>query len=105
MSWNCLQVGDYLLQNVLGLTPSVLQSGSSASFALGQESYGQYALCVIWQNKFDGKEMQLYNPAVFLDAQIADASDHLVLKCDAKFPAFTQAGDTQERLVSLTEFN
>lgn len=105
MSWNLLQVGDYIIQNVLGLTPSILQSGSSASFGLGQESYGQYALCVIWQNKVDGKENQLYNPAVFLDAVIAEASDHLVLKCDAKFPAFTQAGDTQERLASYTWFD
>jgi hypothetical protein len=105
ISFNLLQVGDYLLQNVLGLTPSILQSGSSASFGLGQESYGQYALVCVWQNKVDGKENQLYNPAAFLDAVIADASDHLVLKCDAKFPAFTQNGDTQERLASYTWFD
>lgn len=105
MSWNLLQVGDYILQNVLGLTPSILQSGSSASFALGQESYGQYALCIVWQNKVDGKENQVYNPAAFLDAVIADASDHLILKCDAKFPAFTQAGDSNERLASLSLFD
>jgi hypothetical protein len=105
MTWNLLQVGDYLLQNVLGLTPSILQPGSIASFALGQETFGQYAICVVWQNKIDGKENQLYNPAAFIDAVIADATDHLVLKCDAKFPAFTQAGDSQERLVSLTMYD
>jgi hypothetical protein len=105
LSCNLLQVGDYLLQNVLGLTPSILQPGSIASFALGQETYGQYALCVVWQNKIDGKENQLYNPAAFIDATIADASEHLVLKFDAKFPAFTQAGDSQERLVSFTMYD
>jgi hypothetical protein len=104
IEFNLLQMDDVAVQNVLGLTPSTITSGSIINYQLGQETLAQKAIIIVYQNKLDGKEWQLYHPAAFLDGVMEKSSDAMVLKCIAELIFFTPVGATIETLASATIF-
>jgi len=104
IEFNLLQTDDVVVAQVLGLTPSTITAGSIVNFQLGRETLGQKAIIVVYQNKLDGKEWQLYHPAAFLDGVFEKSSDSMVLKCTAELIFFTPVSDTNETLASTTIF-
>jgi hypothetical protein len=82
------QFDDVTFQNLTGLTPSILQSGSIVQFPTGQEDVVQKALLLVLQNKLDGKEWQFYSPLSYLSFEITDSGDETVLAGKGFLPAF-----------------
>lgn len=89
-----LQFDDYIVQQVLGLTPSIITPGSMVSFPIGQEAFAPRAMLIVFNNKIDGKECHFYHPAAPLDGAWDDSNDRMILKVTAKLPLFVAAGDT-----------
>lgn len=98
------QFDDYILEKVSGLTASVITSGSITNYQVGQEDLNQLALMLVIQNKIDGKEWQLYNPAAFLNFSYNEGKDGITLKVTGLLPSFTAAGQTNESFMSTTIF-
>lgn len=83
------QFDDVALQQVSGLSPSIITSGSVVAYQVGGEDLNISGLLLVAQNKLDGKEIQFYNPAAYLNFEYADNGDEMVLKCTAYLPYFT----------------
>lgn len=98
------QLDDVALEQVSGLTASVITAGSVVNYQVGQNDLNILALLLVVQNKFDGKEWQFYNPAAYLNFTFNDASDALELSVTGYLPFFTALGQTQESMVSCTMF-
>lgn len=98
------QFDDVVLQNISGLTPSVITNGSVVNFQLGQEDIINKALLLVCQNKLDGKEIQFYHPAADLSFVIDYSNDKMSLKLSADLIAFTASGATVDSMISTTVF-
>lgn len=98
------QLDDVTLQNITGLSASVITAGSVISYPVGQEDLVQAALLLVVQNKLDGKEWQLYNPAAYLDFKFNQSKDTLSLDCTGLLPPFIAAGSTLQTIMQTTVF-
>ena len=98
------QLDDVALEQVSGLTASVITAGSVINYQVGQNDLNIMALLFVVQNKFDGKEWQFYNPAAYLNFTFADSGDAMALKVTGYLPFFTALGQTAESMVSSTLF-
>ena len=98
------QMDDVALEQVTGLTASVVTAGSVVNYQVGQNDLNILALLLVTQNKFDGKEWQFYNPAAYLNFTFADSGDALTLKTTGYLPFFTALGQTAESMISSTLF-
>lgn len=103
ISFNLAQMDDAAMAQ-FGLTASTLVSGSTVNFRVGQESVVQAALLAVYQNKLDGKEMQIYHPAAYISFVWDTVEDGLVFKVDADLSLFIAAGQTVEQIMSVTFF-
>jgi hypothetical protein len=103
IEFNLSQMDDYLMAQ-LGLTSSTIVNGSSVNFRVGQENVIQKALLCVYQNKLDGKEMQIYHPAAYLSFIWDEVDDGIVFKTTADLSLFTGTGQTVEQLMSVTFF-
>jgi hypothetical protein len=83
------QVDDVVTQNLTGISPSTITAGSLVQFGIGQEDVVEKALLLVMQNKLDGKEIQIYHPSAFLNFQITQNGDFLVIRGSADFAPFT----------------
>lgn len=83
------QFDDKVLSEVSGLTPSLITNGSVYQFAVGSEDIVKKAVLLVLQNKLDGKEWQLYNPAADVSYVIEDSNEATVVRLRANLPAFT----------------
>lgn len=81
---------------------SVITNGSIVSYNVGAEELTQLAILMVVQNKFDGKEVQYYNPAAFLNFSFEDSSDQMTLKVMAKLPFFTPSGTNSVETALMT---
>lgn len=98
------QFDDVTLQNISGITGSVVTAGSAYSYAVGSEDVIQKALLLVLQNKLDGKEWQFYNPNAFLTFEIADSNGELVLNAKGDIPFFAWGGGNNEAMFVGTIF-
>lgn len=98
------QFDDVVLEQLSGLTASVITSGSIVSYAVGSEDLIQLALLLVVQNKLDGKEWQFYNPAAYLNYSFEASGDALAVKMTGKLPFFTPQGGTKEQFIAQTMF-
>ncbi len=96
------QLDDVVVENLSGVTPSVLLSGSIVQFALGAEDVIEKALILVIDNKLDGKELQFYAPAAQVSFSFEDSGDFSVIKMTANLPGFTY--DSATRLFIMTDF-
>lgn len=103
IEFNLAQMDDYTMSQ-LGLTASTIVSGSRVNFRVGQETVVQSAILIVYQNKLDGKEMQIYHPAAYLTFVWDEVDDGLCFKVTADLPLFTANGQTTEQLMSVTFF-
>lgn len=103
IEFNLDQMDDYLLQQ-LGFASSVITSGSSINFQIGQEDVVNLALILVYENKIDGKEIQWYHPSAAFTVTFETSSDALVIKCNVELIAFQAAGASLLSLVSTTVF-
>jgi len=103
IEFNLDQMDDFAMAQ-FGLTASTVVSGSTANFRVGQESVVQAALMCVYQNKLDGKEMQIYHPAAYISFVWDEVNDGLVYKVTADLALFTAEGQTIEQLMSVTFF-
>ena len=74
------QLDDIAFGQVTGLTASLVNSGSTYTYAVGSEDLSQQAILMVVQNKLDGKEWQFYNPNAYLNFSIEDSGDEFRLK-------------------------
>jgi hypothetical protein len=98
------QLDDVALEQVSGLTASVITAGSVVNYQVGQNDLNILALLLVVQNKLDGKEWQFYNPAAYLNFAFNDSGDALTLKTTGYLPFFTALGQTAESMISTTIF-
>lgn len=103
LEFNLDQMDDYLLQQ-LGFVNSVITSGSSINFQIGQEDVVNLALIMVYQNKIDGKEIQWYHPSAAFTVTFETTADQVAIKCSVELIAFLPAGSTILSLVSTTIF-
>lgn len=103
LEFELTQLDDYILQK-LGFTASVITSGSSINFQVGQEEVINVALVVVYQNKLDGKEIQWYHPNAALTVSFNQNGDELSVKVSCELIAFQASGSTLLSLVSTTVF-
>lgn len=86
---NLTQYDDVVMQNVTGLTPYEVQTGSIVRFNIGSESIVQSAILLVSQNKVDGKEVQYYNPSAFMSFSIEETNNAQMIKVTIDMPTFT----------------
>jgi hypothetical protein len=86
------QFDDVAVEQLSGLTPSVVTAGSVVQFALGQDDIIERAVILVVQNKLDGKEWQFYSPAAQLSFTVESAGEFTVLRGRCKLPAFAHGG-------------
>lgn len=98
------QLDDVVLEQISGISASVIQSGSVVSYHLGSKDLNQLALLMVVQNKFDSKEWQFYNPNAFINFTFSESGDALTLKMTGQLPFFTAAADTAESMLACTMF-
>lgn len=98
------QTDDYALENISGLTASVITTGSVVNYQIGEEDLNQVALLLVAQNKLDGKEWQFYNPNAYISFVYAEQNEGLILKCDGLLPYFRANGQTSDSMLSATVF-
>lgn len=96
------QMDDFVLETVSGVGASVITSGSTVQYSLGQEGLNQLAILLVSQNKLDGKEWQFYNPSAYLNFAIDDANDAMSLKVTGTLPWFLADGQTKEEVLHIT---
>lgn len=99
------QFDDVVLSAVTGISASVISAGSVVAYPVGSEDLAQAALMLVSQNKLDGKEIQFYNPAAFLNFGFDASGDQLVLKATGWLPFFVPAGATAEEFLHVTVYN
>lgn len=104
LEFNLSQVDDTVLQAISGLTASLITSGSVYAFHMGQEDLVQMSLLLVVQSKLDGKELQFYNPNVYMNFEFVEASDMMQLKCTALLPFFSVSGQTNQDVMSCVVF-
>jgi hypothetical protein len=106
VEFNLSQLDDVVLEQITGLSASVITSGSIINYQIGQLDLNQMALLLVVQNKFDSKEWQFYNPNAFLNFAFEEQGDALSLKVTGYLPFFTAAGalGTKEGMLSATVF-
>jgi hypothetical protein len=88
MEFQLSQFDDVAMEQLSGVTPSVVSAGSTVQFALGSEDIIQKALLLVSQNKLDGKEWQFYHPDAYLTFSIADNGDETIITGTANLIAF-----------------
>lgn len=98
------QLDDVALEQVSGMSASVITSGSVVNYQYGTVDLQQMALLLVVQNKLDGKEWQFYNPNAFINFSFDGANDALGLKVDAILPYFQAVGQTLQSVFSQTIF-
>jgi len=98
------QADDVTLEQVTGLTASVITAGSTVNYQIGQTDMNVLAVLFVVQNKLNGKEIQYYNPAAFITFNFDYSGDEMDLKVTALLPGFTAAGQTNEGFLSVTMF-
>ncbi len=98
------QLDDVAFGQVTGLTASVVNSGSTYSYAVGSEDLSQQAILMVVQNKLDGKEWQFYNPNAYLNFSIEDSGDEFRLKVTGLLPFFLAPGQASEQMLAQTLF-
>jgi hypothetical protein len=103
LEFNLDQMDDYLLQQ-LGFKSSVITSGSSINFQIGQEDVINVAMVMVYQNKIDGKEIQWYHPSAALTVTFETSADQVVIKCVAELIGFMASGANLLSLISTTIF-
>jgi hypothetical protein len=96
------QFDETVIQNVSGVSPSVIVAGSISQFSLGAEDVVERALLLVSQNKVDGKEWQFYNPSANIVFNIENSGEFTVVKLTANLPSFTFASN--ERTMIATKF-
>lgn len=104
LEFSLSQFDDVTLQNVSGLSPSVITAGSAIAFTVGSEDLVTAALLLVAQNKIDGKEIQFYNPASYLAFDYSDNGDELVLKVTATLQYFSLAPATKSMYIYQAMF-
>jgi len=97
------QVDDYILAQ-LGFITSVITSGSSVNFQIGQEDVVNVAIVIVYQNKIDGKEIQWYHPSGALTVTFNSTADMISVKVVCEMIAFQAMGSSILSLVSCTTF-
>jgi len=104
-TFSLAQFDDIVLEQISGLTASVITAGSIISYQVGQDELTNMALLMVVQNKLDSKEWQFYNPNAIFNFAFDQAKDGLLLKCTVTLPFFTVNGNTDgEVVLSATEF-
>jgi hypothetical protein len=98
------QLDDVALEQITGLTASVVTAGSVINYQVGAADLNILALLLVVQNKFDGKEWQYYNPAAYLNFSFENQGDAMELKCTGYMPFFTANGSTAQSMLSTTIF-
>lgn len=98
------QMDDVVLEQMTGLTASVITSGSIVNYLVGASDLNQMAVLLVVQNKFDSKEWQFYNPNTYLNFSFEDAAGAMTLKVTGYLPFFTAAGQAKESMWSTTVF-
>jgi hypothetical protein len=98
------QLDDVALEQVSGMTASVITAGSVVNYQFGTVDLTQLAILLVSQNKLDGKEWQFYNPNAFLDFSFDDSGDSVGIKINAILPYFGAVGQTNQSLFSVTMF-
>jgi hypothetical protein len=104
IQFNLSQFDDTVFENISGLTASTIISGSTINYQVGSEDIITKALLLVVQNKLDGKEMQLYNPAADLSFTFNQNGDYLELQVTGNMKAFTASGAALESFYSLSFF-
>jgi len=104
LDFSLTQTDDVTLEQISGLSASVITPGSIVSYQVGSTDMNQVALLVVSQNKLNGKEMQFYNPNAFVTFNYDISGDSMVLKCQAFVPFFVAQGATAECMFYVTEF-
>jgi len=104
IEFNLGQLDDVALENISGLTASVIVSGSTVAYRVGEEDLTEKALLLVAQNKLDGKEIQFYNPRAMINFAIVENDNALVLRVTGKLPTFTPQGASVESLLHTTIF-
>jgi hypothetical protein len=97
------QLDDYLLTQ-LGFNASVITSGSTVNFQIGQEDVVEKALLLVYANKLDGKEIHWYHPSAKMAVTFQENGDEVGVRVDCELTAFTASGATVDSLVSVTVF-
>ena len=98
------QLDDVVFGQVTGLTASVVNTGSTYTYAVGSEDLSQQAILMVVQNKLDGKEWQFYNPNAYLNFSIEDSGDEFKLKVTGLLPFFSAPGQASEQMLAQTLF-
>jgi hypothetical protein len=83
------QFDDKVIEEVSGITPSVITAGSVVQFAIGQEDVIEKAMLLVSQNKIDGKEWQFYHPTANLVFNIENSGEFTVVRLNSELPSFT----------------
>lgn len=96
------QFDDVVIQELSGVTPSVITSGSIVQFAIGGEDVIEKAILLVLQNKIDGKELQFYHPAGNVSFTIEESGDATVVRARVNLPAFVY--DSLDRVMLLSDF-
>jgi len=96
------QFDDNAFETISGLTASVLVAGSSVNYQVGSEDIITKSLILVIQNKLDGKEIQLFNPACDLSFVFQENGDFLQLQATGNMKAFTASGVLTESFYSMT---
>jgi hypothetical protein len=98
------QLDDVALEQVSGMSASVITAGSVVNYQYGTVDLNQLALLLVVQNKLDGKEWQFYNPNAFLDFSFDESNDTMGIKVNAILPYFLAVGQTLQSVFSQTIF-
>lgn len=98
------QADDTVLEQISGMSASVITAGSVVNYQFGTVDINQLALLLVVQNKLDGKEWQFYNPNAFLDFSFDDSNNELGIKVQGVMPYFSAVGVTNQSLFSVTVF-
>ena len=104
-SFGLSQFDDVALSTITGITPTILNQGSTVSYTIGSDDMMELAVLLVVQDLLTGKEIQLYNPSAFISFAFGYESDNsLSLTCQAVLPYFTPSGATSECFLYATEY-
>src|SRR5574343_782605 len=101
-SVNLSQFDDKVIEEVSGITPSVITSGSIIQFAVGQEDVVKRAVLLVCENKLDGKEFQFYHPNADISFNFTNSGEFTVVELTANLTGFTF--NTKDTLFIMSEF-
>jgi hypothetical protein len=89
MEFVCSQLDDVVVQELSGLTASMIVSASVYQFLIGSEDLIQKAILVVSQDKVTGKEWQWYNPNAFISFVLEENGEEKTIRGRANCPAFS----------------